>query len=314
MASTADKLESLRTVRDWWRYAVTRFTKAELVYGHGTSAAIDEAAFIVLETLRLPIDDIQPWLDAHLLMEERQALASIVEQRIVTRKPASYLTNSAYIQGHRFYVDERVIVPRSFIGELLLSDGLDLAVPDTEGVSAILDLCTGGGSLAVLAALTFPEAKVTAADISAEALAVANRNVIDYGLGNRIDLLQSDLFAALDSQKFDLILTNPPYVTDAAVAEFPAEYVAEPRLAHAGGIDGMDLVRRILAAASDYLAPDGTLVVEVGQGRPVLEASYPELPFLWLDTEDSLGEVFALDAEQLIEHRRRTKSKAKGKR
>jgi ribosomal protein L3 glutamine methyltransferase len=313
MAGTSDRLETLLTVRDWLRYSVTRFTKAKLTYGHGTTNALDEAAFLLLETLRLPIDDLQPWLDARLLVEERRALASIIDLRISSRKPASYLTNSAYIQGHRFYVDERVIVPRSFVGELLLGDGIDAAVGSADGVGSILDLCTGGGSLAILAALTFPDAHIVATDVSVDALAVAKRNVGDYGLDDRIELFRSDLFAELGERKFDLILSNPPYVTDAAVADFPAEYGAEPRLAHAGGADGMDIVRQILAAAGGHLTPKGFLVVEVGQGRPALETSFPELPFLWLDTEQSSGEVFAIDAQQLTAGAPRGRGKSKRK-
>ncbi|MFM9942780.1 MAG: 50S ribosomal protein L3 N(5)-glutamine methyltransferase [Hyphomicrobiaceae bacterium] len=299
MTASDPRIDTLLTVRDWLRYAVSRFTAAGLIYGHGTTTALDEAAFLILETLRLPIDDLAPWLDARLLASERQSLAAIIEQRVSTRKPASYLTRSAYIQGHRFYVDERVIVPRSFIGELLLGDGLDLAIADQDNMNAILDLCTGGGSLAILAALSFPDAHITAVDISADALEVARRNVSDYGLQDRITLIQSDLFAGLGDTRFDLILSNPPYVTEAAVMAFPPEYGAEPRLAHAGGADGMDLVRRILAGGGRHLEPDGALIVEVGQGRAALEASHPKLPFLWLDTEDSIAEVFALDAEHL---------------
>ena len=300
MTETTGLVETLLTVRDWLRYAVSRFTAAGLVYGHGTSSALDEAAFLILETLRLPIDDLAPWLDARLLPGERAKLAAIVDARVTTRKPAPYLTGSAYIQGHRFVVDERVIVPRSLIGELLMSDGLEVAVPDPEEVRTVLDLCTGGGSLAVLTAMAFADAEIVGVDVSADALAVARRNVDDYGLAERITLAQSDLFAALGSRRFDLILSNPPYVTEEAVAAFPPEYAAEPRLAHAGGADGLDLVRRIIAEAGRYLEPDGCLIVEVGQGREALEAVFPDLPFLWLDTEETSGEVFALDAEHLV--------------
>ncbi len=293
------RLETLVTVRDWLRHAVSRFTAAGLVYGHGTSRAVDEAAFLILETLRLPIDDLAPWLDARLLPGERAKLAAIIDARVTTRKPAPYLTGSAYIQGHRFVVDERVIVPRSLIGELLMSEGLEVAVPDPEEVRTVLDLCTGGGSLAILAAMAFPEAEIVGVDVSADALAVARQNVDEYGLAERITLVPSDLFASLGSRRFDLILSNPPYVTEAAVAAFPPEYAAEPRLAHAGGADGLDLVRRIIAEAGQHLEPDGCLIVEVGQGREALEAAFPELPLLWLDTEETSGEVFALDAEHL---------------
>lgn len=293
------RLDTLATVRDWLRYAVSRFTAIGLVYGHGTATPLDEAAFLILETLRLPVDELEPWLDARLLLDERRALAAIIDARISTRKPAPYLTQSAYIRGHRFFVDEQVIVPRSFLGELLCDDGLDSALAEPAAVRRILDLCTGGGSLAILAAMAFPDATMVAADISPGALAVAWRNVTDYGLGERMRLVRSDLFEALGNETFDLILSNPPYVTAAAVAAFPPEYKAEPELAHLGGVDGMDLVRRILADAPRHLAANGSLVVEIGQGRATLEAAYPDLPFLWLATEGSDGEVFALPAAVL---------------
>jgi ribosomal protein L3 glutamine methyltransferase len=265
---------------------------------------MDEAAFLILETLHLPIDQLEPWLDAKLLRDERRALASIIDQRISTRKPASYLTQSAYIQGRRFFVDERVIVPRSFIGELLCNEVLKGALPDPGSVSNILDLCTGGGSLAILAALEFPDANVVGCDVSSDALAVGRQNVKDYGLEDRVTLEKSDLFTALTGRRFDLIISNPPYVTEDAVEAFPQEYRSEPRLAHAGGVDGMDLVRRIIADAPAHLSSEGTLVVEIGQGRPVIEAEYPNLPFLWFDTEHSTGEVFAITVQGLATARR----------
>jgi ribosomal protein L3 glutamine methyltransferase len=299
-------LEDLATLRDWLRFAVSRFTAEGLVFGHGTETALDEAAFIILSALHLPIDQLEPWLDARLTREERQKIAGLVEARIATRKPAPYLVNAAWIKGRRFYVDERVIVPRSYIGELL-DDGLAPVVPDPEAVTRVLDLCTGSGCLAILAAEAFPAAIVHAVDISADALAVAERNVSDYGLADRISLFRSDLFEALSGETYDLIISNPPYVTAEAVASFPPEYRAEPELAHLGGADGMDLVRKILRDAGRHLAPDGALVVEVGTGREVLETQYPALPFLWLDTEQSEGEVFALPADAL------SKQKARGK-
>lgn len=291
-------LDVLVTVRDWLRYATSRFNAVGLVYGHGTSTALDEAAFLILHTLHLPIDQLDPWLDARLLPDERQAVCEIVEARIATRKPAAYLTNRAYIQGHPFYVDERVIVPRSYIGELL-HRGLEDAIAEPEGVTSVLDLCTGSGCLAILAALAFPSATVDAVDVSADALEVAQRNVVDYALADRVMLLRSDLVQGLAGRRYDLILTNPPYVSSLAIESFPPEYAAEPALAHAGGEDGLDLARRILADAGKHLADQGTLVCEIGTGRAILETEYPDLPFLWLDTADSAGEVFALSAETL---------------
>lgn len=291
-------INELATVRDWLRYATSRFRQAGLAFGHGTSNAVDESAFLILKTLNLPIDQMDPWLDCRLTQTERRAVADIIEKRIETRKPASYLVNEAYIRGHSFYVDERVIVPRSFIGELL-DDGLATAVPDADGIETILDLCTGSGCLAILAALEFPIAGIEASDISPDALDVAKRNVSEYGLEDRIKLIQSDLFAGLGGRRYDLIIANPPYVSAEAMGVFPAEYRAEPALAHAGGDDGLDIVRKILNHAGRHLTPGGVLVVEIGTGLDVLEYEYPDLPFLWLDTEGSAGEVFALSAAEL---------------
>lgn len=302
----------LLTVRDWLRYAVSRFNGAGLAYGHGTATAVDEAAFLILQTLRLPIDELEPWLEARLLPDEKLALKEIIERRISTRKPAAYLTNEAWIGSHSFYVDERVIVPRSYLGELL-RDGLATVLTEERPIRHVLDLCTGSGCLAILAALAFPRAAVDASDISPGALEVAGRNLADYGLADRISLVQSDLFIGLGKRRYDLILANPPYVSAAAIRDFPPEYAAEPAVAHAGGEDGLDIVRRILAQAADHLAPEGTLVVEVGSGRAILEREYPGLPFLWLDTAASEGEVFALSRGSLPGGHGRTARTARGK-
>jgi ribosomal protein L3 glutamine methyltransferase len=288
----------LHTVRDWLRYAVSRFEAAGLAYGHGTATALDEAAYLILHKLQLPIDNIDPWLDARLLLTERRAIAGMIEQRIATRQPASYMTNEAWVQGHSFYVDERVIVPRSYIGELL-AEGLPGVVAEVGEIGRVLDLGTGSGCLAILAALAFANATIDASDVSADALAVAERNVRDYDLTKRIALVRSDLFAELKSRRYDLILANPPYVRDAALQAFPPEYAAEPRLAHAGGEDGLDIVRRILDGAGRHLTPRGALVMEVGTGRAALETDYPGLNFLWLDTQTSSGEVLAVTRSQL---------------
>jgi ribosomal protein L3 glutamine methyltransferase len=293
-SETTQPEQELLTVRDWLRYAVSRFNEAGLSYGHGTATALDEAAFLILHTLHLPIDQLDPWLDARVLSAERRALLNIIERRIATRKPAPYLTNEAWIGGCSFYVDERVIVPRSYVGELL-RNGLAGVVSATASVRTILDLCTGSGCLAILAAQAFPDATVDATDISDAALDVARRNVADYGLQDRITLVHADLFKGLAKRRYDLIVANPPYVSSEAVAAFPPEYAAEPALAHAGGEDGLDSVRCIIERAADYIAPEGALVVEVGTGREFLERDYPDLPFLWLDTAGSQGEVFALN-------------------
>ncbi len=294
-ASPDEAVEHLLTVRDWLRHGVSQFTAAGLVFGHGTMTALDEAAYLILHALHLPIDTIEPWLDARLLPSERERVLGLLDLRISTRKPAPYLTHEAWMHGLRFYVDERVIVPRSLIGDLL-RDGLLAVVAHRQSVQSVLDLCTGSGCLAVLAAHAFPHARVDAADISTDALAVALRNIEDHGLGARIRLIESDLFDGFEGRRYDLILANPPYVTDATMATFPPEHQVEPRLAHAGGVDGLAVVRRIIAEAGRYLEPSGNLVVEVGAGRPLLEAEFAAYPFLWLDTDETEGEVFALPA------------------
>jgi ribosomal protein L3 glutamine methyltransferase len=297
-APVDERVETFLTPRDWLRYAVGRFLSADLAFGHGATTALDEAAFLILEGLGLPIDMLDPFLDARLLRDERTRLLELIEARATTRKPAAYLVNRAYIQGVPFYVDERVIVPRSLIGELLMTAFAedDALIGDPERIGSVLDLCTGGGSLAILAARAFPNARIEAVDVSPGALEVAVRNVEEHGLQDRIALEQGDLFAPVKGARFDLILTNPPYVDAAAIARFPPEYAAEPMVAHAGGADGLDIVRRILSDTPKHLTAAGTLVCEVGEARAALEQEFPHLPFVWLDTEDTSGEVFLLRA------------------
>jgi ribosomal protein L3 glutamine methyltransferase len=294
----SQSLSELSTLRDFLRYAVSRFNKAELVYGHGTDNAFDEAAFLVLEALRLPIDNLAPFLDARLLDAEKARLAELTEARVTTRKPLPYLLNKAYIQGVPFFVDERVIVPRSYIGEImageLFAGNEDSLIPDPDLVQTVLDLCTGSGCLAILAAMRLENSEVAAADISKEALEVAEINVANHKLNERIHLFHGDLFEPVANQKYDLILANPPYVAEAEVKAFDPEYRAEPVAAHLSGTDGLDLTRRILTGAVEHLTHDGLLICEVGTGRRLLEDEFPELPFLWLDTELSEGEVFSL--------------------
>jgi len=301
----------LRTVRDFLRLGVTEFTRARLVFGHGTATALDEAAFLILTTLDLPHDELAPWLDCRLTASEKSRIVALFEARIATRKPASYLVNTAYIQQHRFYVDERVIIPRSFIGELL-PNGFDGVVADPARIGRVLDMCTGSGCLAILAALVFDAAMVDAVDVSADALGVARRNVTDYHLDQRVRLFESDLFAGLPAgSRYDLIIANPPYVATAEVAAFDPEYAAEPVLAHAGGTDGLDVVRRIVDAAAAHLETNGMLVLEIGTGRERFEAAYPALDVMWLDTETSEGEVLAVSAAAL---QKNIKGRSPGKR
>jgi ribosomal protein L3 glutamine methyltransferase len=297
-AAPDERIETFLTPRDWLRYAVGRFLSAGLAFGHGATTALDEAAFLILEGLSLPIDTLDPFLDARLLRRERARLLDLIEARATTRKPAAYLLNRAYIQAVPFYVDERVIVPRSLIGELAMTAFAEdnALTGDPERIASVLDLCTGGGSLAILATRVFPNARIVAADISPAALEVAARNLEEHGLQDRIALKQGDLFAPLKGARFDLILANPPYVDEQTIAAFPPEFAAEPKLAHAGGADGLDIVRRILRDAHAHLAPEGVLVCEVGGARERLEREFPHLPFVWLDTEDASGEVFLLRA------------------
>ncbi len=305
MTTTAALAEQLFTPRDFLRYAVSLFRRENLSFGHGATNALDEAAYIILEGLNLPIDDINPWLDARLTLDERDRLAGLVTRRAEDRVPAAYLLNKAYIQGAAFYVDKRVIVPRSYIGELIGDDLFENDafedLPDPEDVEEVLELCTGSGCLAILAALTFPNAKVTAVDLSSDALAVARRNVDDHALSDAIDLLEGDLFAPVEGRQFDLIIANPPYVDAEAMAALPKEYRAEPDIALAGGEDGLDIVRRLLDGAADFLTPEGGLLCEIGTGREILEEDYPHLNFFWLDSEQSEGEVFWLAAADFDE-------------
>jgi len=287
-------MKNLRTIRDILRYAVTSFNKAGLAHGHGTTSSIDEAAFLILETLKLPVDDINPWAEASLTDAERDALLALIDQRITTRKPAAYLLKRTYMQGVPFYVDERVIVPRSYIGEMMAKGLLaDLDI-DVNAVGNVLDLCTGSGCLAILAAGQFPAAEIHAVELSPDALEVAKINVKEHGLQEHITLHQGDLFAPLGKAKFDLIIANPPYVAKAEVDAFPPEYAAEPQMAHLGGADGFDLVRKILAEAPKHLNKGGSLLCEVGTGGEILEAEFPNLNFMWLDSEEAEGEVFFL--------------------
>jgi len=293
-----DDTESLITVRDWLRFAVSRFNEARLFFGHGSDNAYDEAAYLILHTLHLPLDRLEPFLDASLTHGESEQVQTVIERRVRERLPAAYLTHEAWLGEHRFYVDERVIVPRSFIAELL-HEQLVPWVENPDEVTRVLDLCTGSGCLAILAALAFPDAEVDAVDLSKDALEVAARNVADYGLTDRIELVESDLFTALAGRSYDVIISNPPYVNAESVAALPPEYQAEPALALGSGEDGLDATRKILAAAKAHLNPGGLLVVEIGHNRDVLEAAYPTLPFTWLDTESGDQFVFMLRREDL---------------
>jgi ribosomal protein L3 glutamine methyltransferase len=294
----ASAAAELITLRDHLRFAVSRFTEAGLHFGHGSDNAWDEAVYLALHALRLPLEQLDPFLDARLLPQERETLLDIYRRRVEERLPAAYLTGEAWLMGHRFQVDERVIVPRSFIAELL-AERFSPWIVAPETVASVLDLCTGSGCLAILAALCFSEARIDAIDISPDALAVAHRNVEDYQLAARIRLIVSDAFSALVDETYDLILANPPYVDAKSMSALPPEYRKEPTLALASGTDGLDFTRRLLAEAKAHLNPGGMLVVEIGHNRETLEVAYPQLPFTWLGTATGDSYVFLLMREAL---------------
>jgi ribosomal protein L3 glutamine methyltransferase len=295
----------LVTLLDFVRFAVSRFAQAKLTFAHGTTDSLAEAAFLVCETLHLHPDQFETFATARVTAGEAQSILEVIARRVSSRKPAAYLVNKIYMRGLPFYVDERVIVPRSFIGELLDSyfgqhdDGAAGLIDDPARIENVLDLCTGSGCLAVLASRNFPNAAIDAVDISKDALDVAARNIVDFGLQERVMLHRGDLFGPIGNKRYDLIISNPPYVDAEGMAGLPRECRAEPKLAFDGGADGLDVIRRILDEAGRHLTPEGGLLCEIGRCRPALEAAYPKVNFLWLDTEDSEGEVFWIGAADL---------------
>jgi ribosomal protein L3 glutamine methyltransferase len=301
-SSRQPRPNELATILDHVRYAVSQFRAAQLVFAHGTTDPVAEAAFIVCEALNLPPDRFDVFAGARVAHDEQQKIFDLIEARIRTRKPAAYLLRKAYLRAVPFYVDERAIVPRSYLGEILdgelfAGEGASL-VGDPFALERVLDLCTGSGCLAVLAARQFPNAVIDAVDISADALAVAARNVAAHGLNERITLHEGDLFSPIGDARYDLIVSNPPYVDARGMAALPLECRHEPALALDGGADGIAVVRRIIDNAARHLTADAGLLCEIGRDRRVLEETYPQMSFLWLDTEESTGEVFWLDAAQ----------------
>lgn len=290
--------KELTTIRDILRFAVSRFNNAELFFGHGSDNAHDEAAYLILHTLNLPLDTLDPYLDAKLLQTEKEEVLALIERRVTERLPVAYLTNQAWQGDFDFYVDERVIVPRSFIYELL-GDSLTPWIEYPELVNRALDLCTGSACLAIQMAHHYPAAEINAVDLSLDALEVAAINVEEYGLEDRISLIHTDLFEGLEGT-YDLIVSNPPYVDAESVDALPDEYLHEPELALGSGQDGLDATREIILQAAKFLNPKGVLLVEIGHNRDVLEAAYPELPFTWLETSGGDGFVFLLTREQLL--------------
>jgi ribosomal protein L3 glutamine methyltransferase len=292
-------IDELITIRDWLRWAVSRFVEADLHFGHGTDNAHDEAAWLILHALRLPQDRLEQFLDARLTRDERLGVLNLLEQRIVRRLPAAYLTGEAWLCGYRFHVDPRVIVPRSYFGELLV-ECLAPWVEDPFSVTTALDLCTGSGCLAIIMADVLPNARIDAVDISADALDVARRNIAEHGREDRVRLVRSDLLDGLADRRYDLIVCNPPYVTAESMARLPAEYRHEPTLALGAGEDGLDVVRRLLAGAADHLSEKGVLFVEVGHNADIVESAFPDLPFTWIDSASADGKVFMLYRDDLV--------------
>ncbi len=293
-----DAQANLRTIRDVVRFAVTRMNEGGVFFGHGNTDAVDEALFLVLRSVQLPVERADLFIDAFLTHAEINSLIQMIDQRVRRRVPAAYLLREGWLQGYKFYVDERVIIPRSFLAELL-KDGLSPWVQEPKAVADVLDLCTGSGCLAIMAADVFRKAQVDAVDVSPDALAVAKRNITDYQLAKRVSAVQSDLYGDLPSKRYDVILCNPPYVTDESMAALPREYQHEPKMALAGGPDGMAIVRRVVRGARGYLKRGGMLFVEVGGGRAAAEHVLKDVPLTWLTTSDGDDTVFMARQEEL---------------
>jgi ribosomal protein L3 glutamine methyltransferase len=292
--------EQLFTIRDWLRYTVTQFEKSDIFFGHGTDNSYDEAVWLVMSSLHLPLDTLENFSDARLTLEERQHLETLVEKRITNRTPTAYLVKEAWLRGFKFYVDERVIVPRSFIAELL-EDGFQPWVEYPEMIESAVDICTGSGCLGILLADAFPNAEIDVVDISSDALDVANINIANYGLENQVHTIQSDMFTALAGKTYDIIISNPPYVDAPSMAQLPQEYLNEPQLALGSGDAGLDHTHTLLREAANHLNDKGILVVEIGHNRDVLLDHYPNVPFTWLEVESGNQFVFLLTKEQLVE-------------
>ncbi|MBA3695392.1 MAG: 50S ribosomal protein L3 N(5)-glutamine methyltransferase [Methylotenera sp.] len=297
--TTPQITEELITIRDWLRYAVSQFEASDIFFGHGTDNAYDEAVWLILSALHLPHDTLNNFLDARLTTAERNKVAAFIDQRITLHKPTAYLVKEAWLQGFKFYVDERVIVPRSFIAELL-SEDLSPWIEFPEMITSAADICTGSGCLGILLANSFPNAMIDVVDISQDAIDVANINIQNYGLQAQVQALKSDMFTALHGNKYDLIISNPPYVDAPSMAMLPPEYRNEPQLALGSGPAGLDHTHTILREAAHYLNDEGLLIVEIGHNREALLEAYPELPFTWLEVSSGNQFVFMLTKSQLL--------------
>ncbi len=290
----------LSTIRDFVRYAVSSFQEAGLYYGHGTDNAWDEASFLIWHTLHLPYHLREEVLDARLLQSEQEKIYHLIQKRIKEKIPLAYLTHEAWFAGLAFYVDERVLIPRSPIAELIENHFQPWLKPDK--VKDILDLCTGSACIAIACAKAFPEAAIDASDLSAEALTVAKMNVLRHQVEDQVSLHQGDLFQALKKRKYHLIVSNPPYVSTRELSELPREYQHEPQMGLAAGSQGLDFAIDILKKAGNYLHPNGILVVEVGNSEEALAERYPKVPFTWLEFQRGGGGVFMLTAKQLKQY------------
>lgn len=291
-------LNELSSIRDWLRYAVSQFEDSDVFFGHGTSNAYDEAVWLIFGFLHLPHDTIENFLDAHLTSKEKKDLSFLIKKRINDKIPTAYLLNEAWLRDYKFYVDERVIVPRSLIAESL-SENLYPWIDDPEKIYSALDLCTGSGCLGIMMAHSFQNAMIDLVDLSEKALQVAEINVNHYGLHDRIELIQSDLFNGLEGKKYDLIISNPPYVNQTSVDSFPMEFLKEPSMALGSGEDGLDHTIRIIHEAKQYLNDDGMLIVEIGHNKEILLKKFPKLQFQWLDVSLGNDFVFMLEKSQL---------------
>jgi len=289
----------LLTIRDWLRYAVSRFEASDIFYGHGTDNAYDEAVWLIMSGLHLPHDTLNNFLDAKLTSEERVKLAAFIDERISKHTPAAYLLKEAWLQGYKFFVDERVLIPRSFIAELLVNGGLQPWIEFPELVNSAADICTGSGCLGILLADAYPDAEIDVIDISTDAIDVCDINIANYGLQDRVTAIESDMFSALQGKQYDLIISNPPYVDAPSMAELPAEYRNEPQLALGSGVAGLDHTHTILREAANHLTDNGILVVEIGHNRDALLDAYPDLPFTWLEVSSGDEFVFLLTKSQL---------------
>lgn len=296
-----DPIHNLKTIRDLYRWAVTEMENANLSYGHGSPTSTEDASFLICRALKLPFERFDMFLDAALTHNELVRLVHLIDRRVHDKTPTAYLLKEAWLTGHRFYIDERALIPRSYIAELLEED-LAPWVADPESVGSVLDLCTGSGCLAILAKGCFPHAAVTGSDISADALEVAKINRRDYDLDDELELVQGDLYENLQGRKFDVIISNPPYVTTRSMDALPEEYRHEPSLALAAGEDGMDVVERIVSEEADHLTEEGILIVEVGDGLEAVEALFPDLPITWLSVSGGDDQVFLAHAKDLREY------------